>query len=41
MRRIPETLNEDERKALLKQTSMRAPTGLRDLAMIRLMLMLA
>ncbi len=35
MKRIPETLNESEIKALLSQPNKRARTGLRDLAMIR------
>ena len=38
MKRLPETLNESEIKALLSQPNKRARTGLRDLAMIRLML---
>ncbi len=38
MKRIPETLNESEIKALLSQPNKRARTGLRDLAIIRLML---
>lgn len=38
MKRIPETLNDVEIKALLSQPNKRARTGLRDLAMIRLML---
>ena len=38
MKRLPETLNELEIRALLSQPNKRARTGLRDLAMIRLML---
>lgn len=38
MRRLPETLNESEIRALLSRPNKRARTGLRDLAMIRLML---
>jgi integrase/recombinase XerD len=37
-KRIPETLNEFEIKALLSQPNKRARTGLRDLAMMHLML---
>ncbi len=36
-RRIPVTLTEDERLRLIRQPNMKAPTGLRDAAMIRLM----
>lgn len=36
-RRIPVTLTEDERLMLLQQPNMSAPTGIRDAAMIRLM----
>ena len=35
---VPEVLTEDERGALLKQPSKRAPTGLRNLTMMRMML---
>ncbi len=35
---LPDTLNSKERTALLCQPNKKAPTGLRDLAMIRLML---
>jgi len=38
VKRIPETLNDVEIKALLSQPNKRAMTGLRDLGMIRLML---
>jgi site-specific recombinase XerD len=38
MRRLPETLNESEIKALLSQPNKRARTGSRELAIIRLML---
>jgi integrase/recombinase XerD len=38
LKRIPETLNDVEIKTLLSQPNKRARTGLRDLAMIRLML---
>ena len=37
-RKIPETLNDEERNLLLKQPNLRAPTGLRDAVMIRLMI---
>jgi len=37
-RRLPDTLNNQERAALLSQPNKKARTGLRDLAMIRLML---
>ena len=37
-RRLPNTLNNQERAALLSQPNKKARTGLRDLAMIRLML---
>jgi len=37
-RRLPDTLNNQERAALLSQPNKKAKTGLRDLAMIRLML---
>jgi len=37
-RRLPDTLNNQERTALLSQPNKKARTGLRDLAMIRLML---
>lgn len=37
-RRLPHTLNESERKALLSQPSTKAQTGIRDLAIIRLMI---
>lgn len=37
-KRIPETLNDGEMQTLLSQPNKRARTGLRDLAMIRLML---
>lgn len=36
-RRIPDTLTEDERMLLLSQPNLKTPTGLRDTAMIRLM----
>lgn len=35
---LPETLNYQERELLLSQPNQKAPTGLRDLAMIRLMI---
>jgi integrase/recombinase XerD len=37
-KRIPETLNSEEMKALLSQPNKKARTGLRDFAMMRLML---
>jgi site-specific recombinase XerD len=37
VKRIPENLNDEEIKALLAQPNKRATTGLRDLAMLRLM----
>ena len=37
-RKIPDTLNDNERKLLLKQPNTKAPTGLRDAAMLRLMI---
>ncbi len=37
-RKLPDTLNNQERAALLSQPNKKARTGLRDLAMIRLML---
>lgn len=37
-RKLPDTLNNEERAALLSQPNKKARTGLRDLAMIRLML---
>ena len=37
-RRLPDTLTNDEREALLSQPNKRARTGFRDLAIIRLML---
>jgi integrase/recombinase XerD len=37
-RKLPDTLNDKERTALLSQPNEKVPTGLRDLSMIRLML---
>lgn len=37
-RKLPDTLNDKERTALLSQPNKKAPTGLRDLAMVKLML---
>ena len=37
-RKLPDVLTEEERDALLKRPNRRAPTGLRNLCMIRLML---
>ena len=37
-RKIPDTLNSEERKLLLNQPNIKAPTGLRDAVMMRLMI---